>query len=194
MSFDIPSQSLEKALDIFGAASRTQVFYEAVLAAGRRSNEVKGTYAPDAALKLLLAGTGLAFDYTTERTIALVPARTSGPVLAEADGHPDLVKFDHFLGGVQAGVMAALCRHADARPGDFKVAVRFWITRSGAITNPVLLASTGKNSRDLAIAGILARLSFNEPPPAQMPQPITMVLTAAVGPRDRDSCADPEKG
>jgi hypothetical protein len=195
ISFDIPSQPLEAALDVYGAVTRTQVFYETALAAGRQSNQVKGVYTPYAALRLLLGGTGLDFDYTTERTVALTPARRpASNARSQVEGHPDIGKFDHFLGGVQAGVMAALCGHPEARPGDFKVAVRFWITGSGAIANPALLASTGKPSRDLAITNILARLAFSEPPPAQMPQPITMVLTTAASPRDRDSCADAERG
>ena len=195
ISFDIPSQPLVAALDAYGASSRTQVLYEAALAAGRRSSTIKGLYTPDAALRQLLAGTGLDFDYTAEHAITLVPAKAPDPrARAEAERHQYIARFDHFLGGVQAGIIAALCRYPEARPGDFEVAMRFWVTGAGAIANPVLLASTGTPTRDRAIASILSRLSFSEPPPPEMPQPITMMLTNKASSRDRDICADAGKG
>uniref|UniRef100_Q07N93 Secretin/TonB short N-terminal domain protein n=1 Tax=Rhodopseudomonas palustris (strain BisA53) TaxID=316055 RepID=Q07N93_RHOP5 len=189
LTFDIPSQSLETALDAYGAASRTQVLYESVMTAGRRSREVKGRYTPDAALRLLLSGTGLDLDYTAERAITLMPA--TKPALSErsdSDRQRHLARFNHFLGGVQAGMMTALCRHPEARPGAFRVALQFRVSTSGAITNLALLNSTGKPPRDAAIASVLGRLSFSEPPPIDMPQPITMTLTDTVSLLDRDSC------
>ncbi len=194
ISFDIPSQSLEAALDAYGASSRTQVLYEAALAAGRRSSGIRGLYTPDAALRLLLSGTGLDFDYTAERAITLVPAKAPDPrVRAEAERHRYIARFDHFLGGVQAGIIAALCRYPETRPDDFEVAMRFWVTGAGAIANPMLLASTGKPARDRVIASILSRLSFSEPPPSEMPQPITMMLTNKTSSRDGDICAEAGK-
>ncbi len=193
--FDIPPQRLETALDVFGAVSRTQVLYETALAAGHWSNGVKGAYPPDTALRLLLAGTGLDYDYTTERAITLVPSRAPDPSAhAGADIRRHIARFDHFLGGVQAGIMTALCRNSEARPGDFKVTMRFWINGAGAIVSPSLLTTTGKPSRDRAITNVLTRLAFSELPPADMPQPITMVLTGTGASGDRDGCADAEKG
>jgi hypothetical protein len=193
VAFDIPPQLLETALDTFGAATRTQVLYETALAKGHWSNGVKGVYSPDAALRLLLVGTGFDFDYTTERAITLVPSRTSNSAARpDADIRRHIARFDHFLGGVQAGIMTALCRDNEARPGDFKVEMRFWINPAGAITSPVLLTTTGRPSRDRAITSVLTRIAFSELPPAGLPQPITMVLTkGAMG--DRGGCANSER-
>ncbi len=194
ISFDIPAQSLESALDAYSAISRVQVLYEAALAVGRHSDGVRGVLVPDVALKLLLAGTGLDFDYTTERAITLVPVKQPNiRAGAEAERLRHIAQFDRFLGGLQAGILSTLCRHPEARPGGFEVAMRFWVTGSGAIVSPLLLASTGKPMRDRAILGVLSRLSFNEPPPPEMPQPITMMLTGKASLRDGDACAEAAK-
>lgn len=194
ISFDIPAQSLEAALDAYSAISRTQVLYEAALAAGRRSDGVRGVLAPDVALKLLLSGTGLDFDYTTERAITLVPVKQpSTRAGTEAQRLRHIAQFDRFLGGLQAGILSTLCKHPEARPGGFEVAMRFWVTGSGAIAGPLLLASTGKPTRDRAILGVLSRLSFNEPPPPEMPQPITMMLSRKASQHDGDACAEAAK-
>ncbi|MDB5607895.1 MAG: Secretin/TonB short N-terminal domain protein [Bradyrhizobium sp.] len=102
--FNIPSQPLEVALDAYGAASRLQVLYETALTSGRRSTEVKGVYTQEAALRLLLSGTGLDFDYTEERAFTLVPA---GP-RSRAGLNRQIADFNQFLGSVQVGVMAAV--------------------------------------------------------------------------------------
>lgn len=181
LSFDIPAQSLESALEAFAEQSRLEVLYETALTDGRRSSEVKGVFARSAALRQLLSGTGLEFTYTAERAFTLMPVRTAtGPSRIMAN-------YDRFLGGVQAGVLAALCQNPETRPGAFRLAMQLWIGHSGRIENARLLNSTGVNRRDAAITETLRRLVFGQSPPSDMPQPVTMVLSA--GPADgRDEC------
>lgn len=193
--FDIPSQPLEAALDAFGASSRTQVLYETSFATGRRSSPVKGLHAPAAALRLLLRGTGLDFNYTAERAITLVSAKSEEiDATAEARRRTDIAKFDRFLGGVQAGIITGMCRQHGAHPGDFEVAMQFRISGAGAVVNPVLLASTGSPVRDRAILGVLSRLAFSEAPPPDMPQPIAMRMTNPGSSYGRTICADATRG
>ena len=52
MTFDIPSQPLTSALESYGAASKREVLYDARLATGRRSGEVRGVFAPSEACLL----------------------------------------------------------------------------------------------------------------------------------------------
>lgn len=183
LQFNIPSQPLESALEAFGAVSRLQVLYETALTKGRRSTEVKGTYTQERALRRLLSGTGLDFDYTEERAFTLVPAQPRSPA-AQARS---IANFNQYLGTVQAGVMAALCGRAETRPGAFSLAMQFWIGDSGRIENPNLLKSTGAASRDAAIADTLAHVAFSAAPPPSMPQPVTMVLRAGP-PSGDDEC------
>lgn len=177
MSFDIPSQPLEAALDAYGAASHIQILYEAALAAGRQSTAVSGVYTPDEALRRLLSRTGLDFDVTEERAVTLVPARAALLVPGAGGTAPGVAGFGHFLGGVQAGILAALCEQPRLRPGAYRVALQLRIGSSGAVQQPILLSSTGVPARDAAILDSLAHLSFSEGPPANMPQPVTLVMT-----------------
>jgi hypothetical protein len=178
--FDIPSQPLETALDVYGAASRLQVLYETALTAGKRSTEVSGVFTREAALRRLLSGTGLAFGYTDERAFTLVPAAPP-KVRRVAD-------FNSFLGSVQADLMAALCSQSVTRPGKFRLAMQFWIGGSGGIEHPSLLDSTGVAARDAAITDVLVGMRFRNNAPADMPQPITIVLRAGP-PAGTDECS-----
>jgi hypothetical protein len=181
--FDISSQPLESALEAYAATSRLQVLYETAVTAGRNSSEVTGAYTQEAALRQLLSGTGLDFDYTGERAFTVVPARPrSVPSAAR------VADYNLFLGSVQESVLAALCRRPETRPGAFRASMQFWIAGSGRLENPSLLTSTGTASRDAAIKEALARVAFGLAPPASMPQPITMVLNAAA-PGGADECA-----
>lgn len=167
-SFDIPSQPLESALATFGAKTGFQVLYETALTVGRRSREVKGVYTPDIALRHLLLGTGLSFDYIENHafTLAEAPLR---PTRTIAD-------FREYLGVVQSSLMAALCQRVETQPGAYNVAMQFSIGRTGRVENPHLLNSTGVESRDNAVVAALSRLTVGRTPPADMPQPVTMVL------------------
>jgi hypothetical protein len=184
LPFNIPSQPLEAALEAFGTVSRLQVLYETALTKGRRSTEVKGIYTQERALRRLLSGTGLDFDYTEERAFTLVPVQPRS--LAAQAG--SVAVFHQYLGAVQAGVMAALCGRAETRPGTFGLAMQFWIGGSGRIENPSLLKSTGAASRDAAIADTLGHIALGAAPPPSMPQPVTIVLRAGP-PSGDDECA-----
>ncbi len=183
IEFHIPAQSLETALEAFGEQSRMQVLYETTLTAGRRSNEIKGALTRDQALRQLLSGTGLEFTYTTDRAFTLAPVRAAGGT------NQNLAGFNPFLGLVQAGVLAALCRNPETRPGAFRLAMQFWIGNSGRIENAHLLKSTGVDRRDAAIAVALKRVALDRLPPPDMPQPITIVLKAQTADM-RNECMD----
>ena len=183
LKFDIPSQSLESAIEAYGATSHLQLLYESSLTAGRYSAEVRGLYTPEAALRRLLSGTGLNFDYTEERSLTLLQAQPG----TEAVRPREVANFEEFLGSVQASVLAALCRRPETRPGAFRVAMQFNVGGAGELENLNLLSTTGQVSRDTAITGALMRLGFGEAPPPEMPQPITMVLLGAPSKGD-DEC------
>jgi hypothetical protein len=168
IAFDIPSLSLDSALAVFGAKSGYQVLYETALTVGRRSHEVKGAYTADTALRQLLSGTGLSFDYIEDHafTLSEAPLRPNRSVM----------DFREYLGIVQSGLMAVLCQRAETEPGAYNVAMQFSIGRTGNIENPHLLNSTGAETRDNAVMAALSRLTVGRTPPADMPQPVTMVL------------------
>lgn len=74
-TFDIPAGSLREALNGFAAQADQQIFFTADLVEGRRSEGLRGRYAPREALDLLLRGSGL--GWTETRPGVLVLRRTA---------------------------------------------------------------------------------------------------------------------
>lgn len=61
IAFHIPPQPLASALTEFGRQSRTELLFSPRLAASKRSDGISGSFTPEDALSLLLAGSGLTF-------------------------------------------------------------------------------------------------------------------------------------
>lgn len=72
-TFDIPAQPLATAIATYGRQSGLQVTVRAEDASNRTSSPVAGALAADAALTLLLQGTGLTATTATDGTITLLP-------------------------------------------------------------------------------------------------------------------------
>lgn len=90
--FQIPSQPLEAALQAYSQVSGVEVLYESQIAAGLQSAPVEGAFAPEVALRLLLASTDLAVHYNRSNAITLaLPADLALPPanpLGGADQRP----------------------------------------------------------------------------------------------------------
>src|SRR5262249_17928345 len=69
--FDIPAQPLSGALRAFGQQSDLQVTADAALVQGLSGSRVQGRMSPRAALRALLAGTGLGAEISNDRTVLL---------------------------------------------------------------------------------------------------------------------------
>jgi TonB family protein len=178
--FDIAAQPLADALDQYGAITRRPVIFDATVVAGRTSAAVQGMYAPEVALRMLVEGTGLMVDYTgAGRTDAFVLRAIDAPEAASnqsADDTTDLKKFSGYAGLIQIHLWDTFCRIPQIQPGEYSTAVRFSIDLTGRIINAQLLHSTGDHDRDMAVLITLDQVQFDTPPPAEMPQPITMVI------------------
>jgi iron complex outermembrane recepter protein len=83
-SFDIPAQSLAGAIAAFGRQSGLQVSIAASDARGRRSQPVRGSHAPETALRLMLAGTGLSHRFSGARTVTVFDPAATSPATARA--------------------------------------------------------------------------------------------------------------
>ncbi|WP_050402346.1 TonB C-terminal domain-containing protein [Bradyrhizobium embrapense] len=171
VDFDIGAQPLAAALDAYSAASGLQVVYDATLAAGRRGQAVRGSVKPDMALQLLLEGTGLVAIYVGTN------AFTIAPMVAERQTTP-IHLFKPYLASVQSRVEEVFCRSALTAPGSYRIKFRFWIGPAGEVLQPQLLGSTDDDARDQAIAAMLRAVVIGRPPPPDMPQPVTMAVSA----------------
>jgi outer membrane receptor protein involved in Fe transport len=86
--FNIGELQLADALSQFGAQSGLQVVYQPDVASGLESKALSGRLTADAALKQLLAGTGLTWSYVNGDTVVLKRAeakKESEPVRAEQE-------------------------------------------------------------------------------------------------------------
>lgn len=179
--FDIPAQPLGEALKQYGVISGRPVFFDGPVVAGRTSSAVQGIYTPDAALRKLVEGSGLAVDYADPGqadafVLKAIDPREAPPAsdaYAEAADMPRPTPYD---GLVQASLWDALCSIPSIAPADYTTAVRFNIDSTGHLTNIRLLHSTGDRQRDEALEVALQNIQLDEPPPPDTMQPVYITL------------------
>ena len=71
VEFDIPVQPLRSAVIAFAEQAGIQVFFDSGKLAGLQSSELKGPYAPEEGLRLLLGGSPVSYSFTGERRVNL---------------------------------------------------------------------------------------------------------------------------
>jgi iron complex outermembrane receptor protein len=75
--FDVSPQDAAQAIQSFGRQSGIQIIADKQRLEGKRLNVVKGEHSVDEGLRLLLAGSGLSYQYVGGRTVALVDENES---------------------------------------------------------------------------------------------------------------------
>jgi hypothetical protein len=200
MAFNIPAQPLALALETYSVVAGREIVYNGTLVVDRRSTAVVGLYTPDIALRMLLEGTGLSPRYMAADAFVLeVAPRAVRPKLPANEASPAVVA--QYYGRIQSTLKAAFCNDDRTQPGDYRVAVSFWIGATGMVSDVALLGSTGEPVRDAKIDRTLRGLALGAPPPSGFAQPVTLVIAPwsagmtqdcqAVGGRDREGGATP---
>jgi hypothetical protein len=174
IQFDIPAQPLDVALESYMQITGLQVLYKSALTTARFSTDVKGRFTRSDALRKLLAGTSLSARYTIEGAFTVMPASV---LQADTFAARQIDAYDVYLGNAQSRVIAALCKTAATRPGNYRVAVQFSIGQTGLIDDVSLLDTTGDPTRDRNVVASLRGLPIGQAPPTTMPQPVTMLVT-----------------
>jgi TonB family protein len=88
-------------------------------------------------------------------------------------------KWGWYAAQVQSGIADALRKNKRTRSANVRVTVRVWPDASGRITRAKLGESTGDSALDAAITDeVLTGLQLQEAPPAGMPSPIVLRITA----------------
>ena len=88
-------------------------------------------------------------------------------------------KWSWYARQVQSSVQQALQRNRRTRSASLSVNVRVWPDPKGRINRAQLASSTGDPSLDAAIRDeVLTGLQLDQPPPSDMPTPITLRLAA----------------
>jgi hypothetical protein len=174
---DIPSQPLEAALKAFAAATRIALFYESSVVAGRRSFAVRGALPAEAALHVMLQGTGLSGRSFDRGTITILAPAKDDQATELRHAKASIAEFSLYLALVQQRLDRAFCL-APIAPGDpDRFLARLWISPSGNVAHADLLSSAGSDHRDYVYKKVLAALTIRAPPPTHMPQPINLMIT-----------------
>ncbi len=191
--FDIPSQPLSNALQAYGEATGVQVLYESSSAIGRRSAPVQGSFTPDAALGLLLAGTDIKVRYIRPNAITLTLPSADGdlppvhpfaavdlsldPLRVQAsteDG--DQARLRDYSEIVQGDIESALRRNAKTRSGSYRFGINLWVDQSRTVQRTQLFQSTGDRDRDAAVSATLQGLVISRQAPTNAPLPVRVVV------------------
>jgi len=94
-------------------------------------------------------------------------------------GGGDGSKWGWYASQVQSRIQQALQQNRKTRTASMNLNVRVWADASGRISRAQLAGSTGDTSLDSALRDeVLTGLQLPEPPPAGMPAPITLRVTA----------------
>jgi hypothetical protein len=181
MAFDIPPQPLLTALQTYSEITGQAVLVDDVLAQGRRTPGVHGSFDKTQALQKLLAGTGLVASYSSDQAFTLKLAepgatadRTVREKVQSLGVEESEAVIEQYAGKIQQPIEAALCQSDDAQPGTYRLAMQIWIAASGHIEKTRLLTSID-SQRAYAVHHALNSLVLM-PPPAGMPQPLTLLL------------------
>lgn len=184
LDFDLPAQPLAAALNQYAYLAKQPVVYPGSLAMGRMASAVTGRFTPEAALQLLLQGTGLTVQkLRTPVGDTFTLSEAAGRDVPRGDTSALLETPRGFHGLVQARILQALCAQTGTAPGDYSALLRFKLDGEGRVRNAQLLDATGNARRDAAILGALGQLHIERPPQAVAGQSLTM----AVLPRGRDA-------
>ncbi len=88
-------------------------------------------------------------------------------------------KWGYYTSSIQTEIANALRQNSSTRSATFSMKVRVWADSSGRITRAQLVGSSGNPAVDDAIrSDVLSGLTLPGPPPAGMPMPITMRISA----------------
>lgn len=174
--FNIPAQTLQDALEQYGAVTGVSVVYLGTLVTGRQSPAVSGRLEAGEALRRLLAGSGLSARYTSQNALVLVrPPEAARGAPASSPSRPEAGRYRQYYGAVQGAMQAALCRNPMLAKEDFRAALQFWVSAGGRLERIRLLDSTGLPARDDALLRSLEKAVVGPPPPG-FEQPFTMIM------------------
>jgi hypothetical protein len=175
IAFDIAPQALPRALAAFSAATGIEVLVDARNAEGRQSAGVIGVMTPPEALRVLLTGNHLVAEEFTPGTVMLMSVAMP-PIAASPSGsRPPSVDPPYFA-IVQRAVLRRLCQDDATSPGGYRVGLKLWIGPYGTVMRSERLGTTGDSGRDAALDAAARSLDVGQPPPAELPQPIAVLI------------------
>jgi hypothetical protein len=186
IKLSIPAEPLSKALTAFSAATGFEVIVDGRQARHLESSPVAGELSPDAALRMLLVGTGLIMRDYAPGNVRLV---ASSATVDDPQFSPATSPHASYFAALQQMVLQTVCRVDIGLPESGRLAVLLWLTPSGAVARVKLLHAFGERQRDAVLSAAFEVGDVGAPPPAGLKQPITLVVRPLPAPGSRD-CTD----
>jgi hypothetical protein len=190
-NFAIPTEPLAIALNAFSTTTRIQLLYDSQIVAGHSSSSVVGKLNASAALRILLADSGLESVNVSPGTLTLVMrsqdlkfASTSpiaAPTLALAPLHvtaPSVVNHKLYAMTVQYAIQNALQRDHYVCQNSYRTEIMVWVTPMGVIQHSTFLVPTGDTNLNTAIERIVGGVAIGQAPPSGLPQPVHVRIVA----------------
>lgn len=173
LRFDIPAQNLSSALKEYAHISQRPILIRSELVQNLRSNSVHGHYTPEQALQQILQRTSL-------QAVRIQEAGQYFDVIRPVPKPDDSTLFGTGLQGypglVQQQVWQRLCSDTQTAPGSYRSLIQLNINRQGQITEVRLLMYSGPPALENTITARLRQWQLNAPPPARLPQPISLLI------------------
>ncbi len=88
ISFNIPGQSLNRALVAYSTATGNQMFFDTSLVRGKAAPAVTGSFTRAEALERLLAGSGLSYRFSSGNTVQLLDAQSAADAGTDTELKP----------------------------------------------------------------------------------------------------------
>jgi len=176
--FDIPAQPLHEALQTYSRVTSRSLLYDSEAVAGYVSSKVSGLYISQDALRLMIAGTALTARYTSDEAFVLVSMPGGGNDLPDA-ARPvistDAALRERYFSYLQMRVVEVLCGDPATVPGPYRLALRFRIDAANSIRQ-LQIHSSGQPTLAQRVRAMIEGLELTQAPPAQLHQPITMLV------------------
>lgn len=185
--FALPAQPLGDSLEAIGHVAGVAVLVDE-RHAGRRAPALAGRLTVMDALRRLLDGSGLRIRQTDGEAIVVYAPSADGPGRAATDAGSALraedipgaraggANFSGYIGRLQKAVLRTLCGNAAARPGEYRLALQLRLDDGGHVARMRLLDTTGSSRVDAAVTRAIQGMDVGAPPPAGMPQPVSILL------------------
>ncbi|KAG1236947.1 hypothetical protein G6F68_018840 [Rhizopus microsporus] len=84
--------------------------------------------------------------------------------------------FSGYIGRLQKAILRTLCGNAAAQPGGYRLALQLRLDDGGHVARMRLLDTTGSDRVDMAVTRAITGMDVGAPPPAGMPQPVSVLL------------------
>ncbi len=87
-------------------------------------------------------------------------------------------QFAFYTNMIQQQIQDELSRNKKLKGGDYRVVVRIWLGTDGRMQKVDLAGSTGNADVDVNLRSALAEMTFRQPPPQNMPQPVRLRISS----------------